>query len=121
MWLFTRHGFVSAVINRDKRNSVMVRARSHQQLRTVLDAYLPGTEAAIVRTPRHDYPCRAFLSQEQWVALATQAALDVDYDNFKNEAARAGNDDYNRLLHDVWLGAYNLLDDRNQTTIGGDR
>lgn len=115
MWLFTTHGFFSAVCARqgDGRHGrpvdpdrIMVRARVREHLEALKDRFpqqLGGTEIQTSTTT--DYAYRLFLPKAAWMEVLSGLAQDTDYDNFKSAVAKhqgTAGVDYERALHDVW-------------------
>jgi hypothetical protein len=115
MWLFTKHGFYSAVCARRGDGAhgqpvdperIMVRARTRTHLEA-LKIRFPETlgNCEIVASPETDYPYRLFVGKPAWARVLAELAEETDYDNFKAEAARhLGSEgrSYERALHDVW-------------------
>ena len=86
MWVMTTQGFYSAVADRDDPGSVIVRARTRddiEALRKQIPAIRPFAD------PNADYRHRAVVSKADWVAALADLAAEIDYDNFKNAVARA--------------------------------
>ncbi len=86
MWIFTKNGFISAVVNKDEPNSILVRARKEGDLR----AFVAHThsrlrlETKIVHTPDADYAWRVAMPRTQFERAVAGEAEAVDYPNFKN-------------------------------------
>ena len=121
MWLFTKHGFFSAVCARrgdgghgqpvdPGRIMVRARVRGHlEELKSHFPAEL-GT-CGIAASPDADYPFRLFVGKPEWVRVVAGLAEETDYDNFKSEVARHQGHkgrDYEHALHDVWAIARRL-------------
>jgi len=115
MWIFTKHGFFSAVCARqgDGRHGqpvdpgrIMVRARLRTHLGALRDRFpdlLGGCE--IKEFVGTDYAFRIFVDKPMWSQVLVGLAEEMDYDNFKSEVARVqGQDgaDYEHSLHKVW-------------------
>lgn len=115
MWLFTKHGFFSAVCARqgDGRHSqpvdphrIMVRARIPGHLEALKEQFpdLLG-ECEIQESTNTDYAYRLFVQKSAWVQVLAGLAEETDYDNFKSEVAHHQGRDgaaYERSLHEVW-------------------
>lgn len=115
MWIFTRYGFFSAVCARQGKGErrqpvdpdrIMVRARDQRHLENLIARFpdlLAGAEIkGFVGT---DYPYRIFTPKSTWVEVLSALGRELDYDNFKNEAARheaSTGDAYVHALHRVW-------------------
>ncbi len=121
MWIFTKHGFYSAVCARqgDGAHSqpvdparMMVRARIRYHLEALkqrFDSLLGDCE--IQASTGTDYAFRLFVPKKAWVQVLSALADEIDYDNFKSEVARhsgrAGSE-YEHALHDVWSVMHEL-------------
>lgn len=115
MWVFTKHGFFSAVCARKGNGKhgqpvdldrIMVRAR----LRGHLDALkkrFPDllVECDIQESAGTDYAYRLFVQKSAWMRGLAGLAEETDYDNFKSEVARHQGrvgEAYEHSLHEVW-------------------
>ena len=121
MWIFTRHGFFSAVCARqgDGKHAqpvdpdrIMVRARVEGQL-DALKKRFPDLldECEIQASAGTDYAYRLFVPKSVWVQVVAGLADETDYDNFKTEVARhqgRSGRDYEHALHDVWTVMHRL-------------
>jgi hypothetical protein len=120
MWLFTTHGFFSAVCARqgDGRHGqpldpdrIMIRGRVREHLEALKGRFptLLG-DCEIRESADTDYAFRLFVKKSVWVEVMSGLAADTDYDNFKSEVARRRGraDAYERSLHDVWSLMYRL-------------
>ncbi len=84
MWVITTQGFYSAVAHRDEPDTVIVRARTRDDIEA-LRRQIPGIEPFEDATA--DYRHRAVVGRAEWVAAVAQLASAIDYDNFKDEVA----------------------------------
>ena len=115
MWIFTKHGFFSAVCARQgtgeqsepvDQDRIMVRARLRSHL-VGLKAHFPELlgEHEIRDFAGTDYAFRLFVEKSIWVAVVAKLVEETDYDNFKNEVkhhqGKAGAA-YEHALHEVW-------------------
>ena len=113
MWLFTKHGFFSAVCARQGSGKhgqpvdpgrIMVRARVRghlDALRSRFPELLEGCE--ILDSGGTDYAYRLFVAKPAWMEVAAELAEETDYDNFKSEVARhqgKAGAAYEHALHD---------------------
>jgi hypothetical protein len=115
MWVFTRHGFFSAVCARQGNGKhdqpvdpdrIMVRARVRGHLEALQTRFpeLLG-QAEIREFAGSDYAFRIFMGKSLWSQVLSGLAEETDYDNFKSEVFRhqgrsgAG---YEEALHQVW-------------------
>lgn len=115
MWLFTKHGFFSAVCARKGNGKhgqpvdpdrIMVRARVRDHLEALKRRFpeLLG-DCEIQEFAGADYAFRLFAQKSTWKLVAAGLAEETDYVNFKSEVAhhqgRAGAA-YEHSLHKVW-------------------
>lgn len=97
MWIFTKLGFVSAVLDKDDPDTMMVRARE----RTHLETLLPGRP--IVELSPADYPFRAFMPKAEFVEWLTKQAEAIDYPDFKSAIPHGPiSDTYYQACSRVW-------------------
>ena len=115
MWLFTKHGFYSAVCARQGDGSygqpidpdrMMVRARLRSHLEA-LKRRFPDllTQSEIIESAGTDYAFRLFLPRSEWSQVVAGLTEEMDYDNFKSKVARhqgKAGADYEHSLHEVW-------------------
>ena len=121
MWLFTKHGFYSAVCARQgdgkhhqgvDPDRIMVRARLREHLESLQKRFadLLG-ECDIQTSANTDYAYRLFVSKEIWTQVLAGLAEETDYDNFKSEVAThqgSAGADYEHALHQVWSVMHRL-------------
>ena len=97
MWIFTKHGFFSAVCARQgdgkhgepvDTDRIMVRARIRGHLEA-LKQRLPDllSECAIQESAGTDYAFRLFVPKSAWTKVLAGLAEETDYDNFKSKVA----------------------------------
>ncbi len=121
MWIFTKHGFFSAVCARKGNGThgqpvdpdlIMVRGRLRSHL-VALKEHFPDLlgECAIQEFAGTDYAYRLFVPKSAWTQVLSKLAAETDYDNFKSEVAhhqgRAGAS-YEQSLHEVWSVMHRL-------------
>ena len=121
MWIFTKHGFFSAVCARQgdgghqepvDAERIMVRARVRRHLEALKEQF-PDLldECEIQASTRTDYAYRLFVPKPAWVQVLAGLAEETDYDNFKSEVAHhqgAAGAAYEHALHDVWSVMHKL-------------
>ena len=121
MWIFTKHGFFSAVCARQGNGKhghpvdlerIMVRARVRSHL-DALKKQFPDmlNECDIQESAGTDYAYRLFMQKSAWMQVLAGLAEETDYDNFKTEVAHhQGNAGaaYEHSLHDVWSVMHKL-------------
>lgn len=90
MWMMTRYGMYSVVINPDDPDfEVQIRARVRKDLEDLQQRYGALLRAyQIHETPNADYAYRMFIPQHEFALLAFYLASDIDYTNFKAEVER---------------------------------
>src|SRR5579872_7373653 len=115
MWLFTKHGFFSAVCARKGKGKrgqpvdpdrIMVRARVRGHLEALKKRFPELlSDCEIQEFAGTDYAFRVFVEKSAWKQVAAGLAEETDYDNFKSEVARhqgRAGADYEHSLHEVW-------------------
>jgi hypothetical protein len=115
MWIFTKHGFFSAVCARKGNgmhgqpvdpDRIMVRARVREHLEALKERFseLLG-QCESLDSAGTDYAFRLFVQKSAWIQVVAELAEETDYDNFKSEVAhhqgKAGAA-YEHSLHEVW-------------------
>jgi hypothetical protein len=121
MWVFTKHGFFSAVCARQGSgrhgnpvdpNRIMVRARVRAHLEALKKRFPEQLgPSEIQEFAGSDYAVRIFVAKSVWSQVLAGLAEETDYDNFKSEVARhqgRAGAAYERSLHDVWSVMYRL-------------
>ena len=83
MWLFTKHGFFSAVQNYNDSNLIHVRARFKGDLERLCRTY--RVEPKVESIPNTDYPYRMDFKRKVWSEIVKSEAEAIDYSNFKSE------------------------------------
>ncbi len=121
MWVFTKHGFFSAVCARQgggkhgqpiDPDRIMVRARVRGHLEALKKRFsdLLG-QCDIQEFAGTDYAFRLFVDKPVWSQVLSGLAEETDYDNFKSEVARhqgRAGAAYERSLHEVWSVMHRL-------------
>jgi len=121
MWIFTKHGFFSAVCARQGSgkhgqpvdlNRMMIRARVRTHLEALKKQFpdLLG-QCEIQEFGGTDYAFRIFVVKSVWSQVLAGLSEETDYDNFKSEVARhqgKAGAAYEHSLHDVWSVMYKL-------------
>jgi hypothetical protein len=105
MWLFTKVGFFSVVLEEEGNDGddarLMVRARVGEDLAKLRSTYAPKLSAT-VEWPGRDYPYRAFITKEEMAEAMVRITLDIDYGNFKSKVAEEQGYDRAHLYGAVW-------------------
>ena len=121
MWIFTKHGFFSAVCARQGHGKhgqpvdpdrIMVRARLRGHLDALKKRFpdLLG-ECEIQESAGTDYAYLLFVQKPEWIKVLAALAEETDYDNFKSEVAHHQGKvgaAYEHSLHDVWSVMHRL-------------
>lgn len=110
MWLFTRFGFFSVVCNVHDDKQLIVRGRSLDDMRSLIDRYgdtLRRVHADIKTTPDADYRYRLFVQKPNWASVAAQIVGDIDYNNFKDEVHKVSHERAEAYM-DVWSTMYGV-------------
>jgi len=111
MWLFTKHGFYSVVRARTlggegktlSPNMVMIRARSKAHLEALREKFEEVLWLRfIVENSGTDYPYRMIVTDEELQRIMVGLASEIDYGNFKDEAKKLRDPEYNWSLTQVW-------------------
>ncbi len=115
MWIFTKHGFFSAVCARkgDGKHGqpvdpdrIMVRARARDHLEALQKRFpdLIG-QCEIQELAGMVYAFRIFVDKPVWSQVLAGLAEETDYGNFKAEVVRhqgPAGAAYEHSLHEVW-------------------
>jgi hypothetical protein len=115
MWIFTKHGFYSAVCARQGDGEhgqpvdvdrIMVRARIRGHLEALKKRFPDLIGQCETREfVGTDYAFRIFVDKPVWSQVVAGLAEETDYDNFKSEVASHQGPTgaaYERSLHEVW-------------------
>lgn len=121
MWVFTKHGFFSAVCARQGNgkygqpvdpNRMRIRGRLKSHLESLKRRFPDLLGACEIReSGGTDYAFRFFVPKSVWMQVLSGLAEETDYDNFKSEVARhQGREgaDYEHSLHEVWSVMHEL-------------
>ena len=82
MWIMTVDGFYSVVKKPGQEKEITVRSRVKTDLEKLLNKL--NSEISIQEGVGTDYPFRVVMSQADWGNYVQKAAMDIEYDNFKN-------------------------------------
>jgi len=145
MWIFADWGYLLPVITEDTdplrkealwdtytnngEFTFQVRARLESHLLHYIENYAkPGTYGEIWATPHHDYNYRLMTTKRAFAEAMTEAMMDIDYRNFKNQSLKFTDGKvYHDLLIDVWYdscklnppgGIYGAYSDENPDGFG---
>ncbi len=107
MWLYLKTGFYSVVHKPPcKKNEIMVRTRSKLDIEKLKKHLKENYEfdSIVMETPKADYAYRMIVDKNIFAAFLVDAAMNLDYDNFKNTIPRI---DYKR--HDAYMKCWEAM------------
>lgn len=124
MWLISKYGFVSVVAHEDDSDSVLIRARSREDIAELClladDSEIPWLgEDSIREDLSADYRYRLTVPLNSWAKVAEQIAGLVDYPNFKAEISKMDRDRaeiYGRVWADLTKIQYPEVEDWSDKT-----
>ena len=92
MWLFSKNSFLSIVKDKEKKDSLLVRARFNQDINKLFP------RAKVTVGGGTDYLYRASIPRKEVVKKMMEQVSNIEYTNFKNS------NDHTRHAHllDVW-------------------
>ena len=99
MWIFTREGFFSVVVNRQNNRQLIVRARFEEDIFRLAGILNVAWENS---KPSADYPFRLVCTKNIWGNFLLKASEEIDYENFKNEMANHFSPERINQLYTVW-------------------
>lgn len=105
MWIFSRLGFYSVVVNPTNTDQMQVRARAEDDLKKLISfCQRRGVRVQdeIKEYPNADYPYRVFMPRDAWPKLASELAKTVDYTNFKSTVADA-------FRHNLYMRVWGIM------------
>lgn len=124
MWIFTKHGFYSAVCAREGDGTygrpvdpdrIMVRARLRSHLEALKQRFPDSFQGCEIREfPGSDYAFRIFVNKSAWSHVLSGLADETDYDNFKSAVSQyqgTKGANYIHSLHEVWSVMHRLQRD----------
>jgi len=107
MWIYLPLGFYSIVHKPPcKENELLVRTRCKddiEKLQKQLKAKYQFN-GEVIDSPKADYAYRMIVPREIFASFISSAAMELDYDNFKNTIPRI---DYQR--HDAYLRCWDAM------------
>jgi len=121
MWLFTKHGFYSAVCARQGDGSwtepvdpdrVMVRARVGSHLENLIKHFPQWLgDVELLDSRDTDYRYRILVEKNTWQKIVSELVSEMDYDNFKSSVGKNVTEvepNYKHALYDVWHTMHQL-------------
>lgn len=98
MWLFSETGFMSAVVDLQDKNKMIVRGRDKKSLEAL--AKFAGVK--ILSTPERDYPHRVFVSKKKYADWVLKTIEEMQYNNYKSRMYQTRGADFTHSLSEVW-------------------
>lgn len=114
MWLFTDTGFVSAVISKENRELISVRARDKKSL----ESFVKMFKVKIVELQGRDYEYRVYITKKELTQWISTRIEQMDYDNFKTQVTKTRGYEFAEPLHGVWYEMLEASDKRKKTKKG---
>ena len=102
MWIMTTDGFFSVVKKPGQKRDLTVRSRVKTDLDKLLNKL--NSEISIQEGVGTDYPFRVVMPQADWANYVQKAAMDIEYDNFKNTLDSS---DHHR--HEAYFNCWSAL------------
>jgi hypothetical protein len=106
MWIYTEHGFVSAVAKNKNSTELTVRARDRRSL----DGLVALGSTPVTIGEGTDYPYRTLVSRAVFKYWVDQSIEDLGYSNFKNRIYETRGSEYAHTLGAVWDANLDLED-----------
>ena len=107
MWIFTQHGFISAVRTSKDAQTLKVRSRDRQSLERLAAL----SESEIIATPNADYPYRVIVDELTLGAFLMNELADADYTNFKSRVSITRGHDFAHACGQVWSVMHDVEDE----------
>jgi hypothetical protein len=109
MWLISRYGFFSIVEKHGDKDKgrLTIRSRAAKDLDNLRNTLLPSLSAT-QQSDDTDYRYRAHADKTAVAQAFAQAAMEIDYSNFKNTVALEQGYERAHLYGDVWSVLYDL-------------
>lgn len=98
IWVFTETGFVSAVVDLQDSDQMIVRSRDRKSLEPLSEM----ADVAIQSTPERDYPFRVFVTKFDFTNWMVDSIDEMTYNNYKSRMSTTRGREYVSALHDVW-------------------
>lgn len=98
MWLFSETGFVSAVVDTQNKNKMIVRGRDRKSLEPLAKL----ARVKILDTPQRDYPHRVFVSKKKFTEWVVRNISSMEYNNYKSRMYQTRGADFTHSLSEVW-------------------
>ena len=79
MWIASTHGFISIIQHRNLRDTLLVKARTVNDLKTLFDSN------RILKTGDADYLYMVLVNKQELANILVKMIKNIDYFDFKNE------------------------------------
>lgn len=106
MWLFTQHGFLSAVQHYDNPDTIVVRARDKRSLEMLAEL----VDLEIINTPGNDYPYRVHAPRGEFMSYLMTEVEMLNYGNFKDQLHSSRGERYYGAASRVWRVMHDVED-----------
>lgn len=107
MWLFTKFGFFSVVIDQKNKDVYKVRARKRNDLEQLKFGIRSLSKCTVHEDKRADYHFRIFVNKGQLKEIMDVLSDTLDYPNFKDMISESDNqNDKLDSYHQVWEVMY---------------
>jgi len=100
MWMFTRIGFFSAVIDPKNPDTLMVRARVRKDLERLRE--LLPSNPKVLEWEHRDYPYRVIVPKTEFAEAVFELTDGIDYPNFKDHVKKVDGPSRSSLYSKVW-------------------
>jgi len=110
MWLFSKTGFISVVVDRGNSDRLLVRARFAGDIEQIF-----GPAILVRETPFADYRFRAFIRRREFTKIVARMIDEMDYDNFKNAVAPR---DPERIS--AYMSVWSVMERAQQDKVAGE-
>ena len=107
MWIFTQHGFISAVRAEVGSSEFIVRARDRKSLELIANQ----SQTEIVASPFADYPYRVIVDELVLGAFLMTELANVNYTNYKNQVEVMRGYNFAKVCGEVWSIMHGVEDD----------
>jgi hypothetical protein len=111
MWLFTDTGYVSAVVSKENRDLISVRARDKKSL----ESFVKMFKVKIVELKGRDYEYRVYITKSDLTKWLSTRVEELNYDNFKTQVTKTRGYEFAEPLHGVWAEMLQVSDKKPKT------
>ena len=119
MWIFCKHGFISAVQHRDYPHLILLRARVKGDLENFIKANRLTHNEPIEETPDADYRYRVVVGNALFARAMSNEIHHINYPNFKDSVYEGSPRD--EAYAQVWMTMADLQEQMCPRTGGAKR